>query len=246
MMVKNLPNVFLPRLAVFICGLLLSVSVLIGFARAAEPVVFPPSASPQFCVALQGFLASTTLAAENTLFDDMPSYRHSKPSAEPLKIYQVVTYAKQRPIVVSCKMKTAAHLRAVYGSHTAGDQKFCPDAARALQQQAVAELEHEGQADLAKKLAVAIVDQDEPFITGQAYLKDFQTLYNDASGVLHIRSPGLYQEYDSWYTVLLPDFLKGQSYCHLATVESLKAVAAGELPLGTVITTQDDAPTRPQ
>lgn len=226
-------------------------AALIGFVLAAVPVLnlrampasMPASTSPQFCIAVQQKLASTMLVGENTVFDDMPSYRHSKPAAQPLKIYQVVTYAAGMPAVVSCKVKTAAHLRATHGVNTAGEQLFCHDVARVLQQQAVDELQSEGQPDAATRAAAFVVDRDEPFISGQAYLRDFRSIYSAADGTVHISTPGLYQNYDSWYTTLLPEVLKGQSYCHLATVEALKAVAKGEMAPGLTFTTDDDAPT---
>ncbi len=204
----------------------------------------PASTSSQFCIAAQQKLASTTLVGANTLFDDMPSYRHSKPATQPLTIFQVVTYAERLPVVVSCKVKSAAHLRAAFGEDAAGQQFYCHDIARTLQQQAVAELRNEGQTEAAERAASFVIDRDEPFITGRDYLADFRTIYRAEDGLVHVGSPGLFQNYDSWYTVLLPEIVKGQSYCHLATVESLKAVAAGEMAPGKIYNTLDDAPTR--
>lgn len=213
---------------------------------AAADTALPASTSAQFCITLQQKMASTTLVGENTVFDDMPSYRHSKPAIQPLKIYQVVTYADQMPLVVSCKMKTAGHLREAYGEASAGAQLFCPDMAAMLQQQAIAELTTEGQADAAARVAEFVIDQNKPFVTGQEYLADFRSIYRADDGKIHVSSPGLYQDPESWYTSFLPNFLKGQSYCHLATVDALKAVAQGALEPGRVITTNDDAPTKPE
>jgi hypothetical protein len=217
-------------------------ALLMSGAR-ADDSTFPASTSPQFCMALQQKTASTDMVGENTVFTDMPSYRHSKPAAKPITIYQVVTYRGQMPLVVSCKMKTSGHLREVYGESAAGKQLFCPDIALMLQQQAVAELTAEGKAEAATRAGQFVIDRNQPFVTGREYLADFKTIYKAADGAIHVSSPGLYQDPESWYTPLLPDFLKGQSYCHLATVESLKAVASGALEPGTVITTSDDAPT---
>ena len=208
--------------------LLLTTTVALASAiisTSATALTLPASASPQFCIAVQQALASTTQVGENTVFDDMPSYRHSKPSIKPLRLYQVVTYAGPMPTVVSCKMKTAAHLRAIYGAKAAGDQLFCPDIARLLQQQAADELRSENNADAAVRVMAFMIDRDAPFITGQAYLEDFRTVYRADNGAIHVSSPGLYQNYDSWITTFLPEFLKGQSYCHLATVESLNSTS---------------------
>ena len=206
----------------------------------------PAPVSAEFCVAVQKRLASTTLKGNNTLFTDMPSYRHSKPLAEPFNIYQIVTYAGRRPIMVSCKVKTAAHLRAVFGEQAAGKQLFCPDLTREIRARAVVELRQANLLPAADKAAALVIDENEPYVTGSAYLADFPLSYRAPDGAVHLNSPGLFQDYDSWITPLLPAIFKGQSYCHLATVEYIKALATGDMQPGTVVTTADDAPVNPR
>ncbi len=205
----------------------------------------PAAASAEFCIAVQKFLANTAVEGSNTIFTDMPSYRHSKPSPKPLLIYQVVTYAGTLPIMVSCKVKTAAHLRATYGPEAAGDQRFCPAVTRELQAMTVAELRQENALVAAERAAAFVIDEDEPFITGRDYLAEFELSYRGADGAVHIRSHGLFQNYDSWITSLLPRQVQGQSYCHLATVPYLRALATGAMEPGTVVTTKEDAPVNP-
>ena len=60
----------------------------------------------------------------------MPAYRASKPMVDPLTNYQVVSYRGSLPVVVSCKVKGSAHLRAAYGDDAAGEQLFCPELTR--------------------------------------------------------------------------------------------------------------------
>ena len=210
-------------------------------------VAFSPAApaSTDFCVAVQKFLANTAVEGTNTVFLDMASYRHSKPSPNPLLIYQVVTYAGKLPIMVSCKVKTAAHLRATYGPAAAGEQRFCPTLTRELQSATVAALRQENELVAAGRAEAFVIDEDEPFLTGRDYLADFELSYRGADGTVHIRSHGLFQNYDSWITALLPRQVQGQSYCHVATVEYLRALATGVMEPGTVITTADDAPVNP-
>jgi len=212
---------------------------------AAQAVAFPPPASAAFCRAAQSFMANTAVQATNTVFTDMPSYRHSKPSPNPLLIYQVVTYAGKLPIMVSCKLKTAAHLRAVYGPQAAGEQRFCPAVTRELLATAVAGLRQNSEAEAAERGAAFVVDEDEPYVTGRDYLADFPLSYRGPDGAIHVSSHGLFQNYDSWITAVLPRQVQGQSYCHLATVEYLTALARGDLEPGTVVTTADDAPVVP-
>lgn len=214
-------------------------------ASAAQGVAFPAPASADFCVAVQKFMANTAVEGTNTVFTDMPSYRHSKPSPNPLLIYQVVTYAGKLPIMVSCKLKTAAHLRATYGPEAAGAQRFCPAVTRELQAAAVRALRQGNDAAAAERATAFVLDEDEPYMTGRDYLAEFPLSYRGADGAVHIRSHGLFQNYDSWITAVLPRQVQGQSYCHLATVEYLTALARGEIEPGTVVTTADDAPVVP-
>ncbi len=214
-------------------------------ASAGQAIAFPAPASADFCLSVQKFLANTAVEATNTVFTDMPAYRHSKPSPNPLLIYQVVTYAGKLPIMVSCKVKTAAHLRATYGPQAAGVQRFCPAVTRELLATAVGALRQDNDAGAAERAAAFVIDEDEPYMTGRDYLADFPLSYRGADGAVHVSSHGLFQNYDSWITAVLPRQVQGQSYCHLATVEYLTALARGEIEPGTVVTTADDAPVVP-
>lgn len=238
-------HVFFARMILRHTIILSCILALSGTARtsAAPP---PASTSDQFCVWVQHELASTKLNGKITLFTDMPSYRHSKPMVRPLEIFQVVTYAEKMPVVVSCKVKTAAHLRDEYSADAAGEQKFCHHVVELLKQQAADELTAVGNTEAAARATAFVIDRDEPYITGREYLADFRTLYPGADGAVHIAAPGLYQDYERWYTMFLPEIVQGQSYCHLATVEAIKAVATGEMKAAVVYHTRDDAPTTPQ
>lgn len=207
--------------------------------------IMPEPTSAEFCAAVQRLLANTAVAATNTVFDNMPDYRSSKPSPDPLMIYQVVTYDDKRAIAVSCKVKTADHIRAVYGEDAAGEQRYCPSATEAIKAQAIAELEKENPAAVVEKARAIVVDQNEPYMMGSSYLSDFPLSYTDESGVIHLNSPGLQTDWENWLIWVMPNRLRGQTYCHLPTVSYIKALATGALEPGTLITTADDAPTTP-
>lgn len=208
-------------------------------------VPLPEPASSEYCQAAQQILSSTELRGENTVFTDMPAYRKSKSAANPHLIYQTVTYAGSMPIVVSCKVKTAAHLRAVYGPQAAGPERACADLTRRAQSAAVARLEAAGESAAALRAAAFVINDNEPYTTGQAYLGDFELSYLGPDGAIHLNSPGLYQDYDSWITRFLPWQVQGQQYCHTATADYIVALATGGMEPGTVITTVDDAPVTP-
>lgn len=222
---------------------LLASTALSSIALAAPPL--PQSTSEGFCIAVQQIMANTSIVGNNTIFTDMPSYRHSKPMVDPLNIFQVVTYSGQTPIMVSCKVKGAAHLRSAYGADAAGEQFYCPDVALKLKEQAIAQLREEQLEDAAANASGFVVVDNEPFMTGQQYLSDFELSFVGEDGAVHINSPGLFHDYDSWTTWILPEKFEGQVYCHLATVEYIKALATGAMEPGTTMTTADDAPVTP-
>jgi pimeloyl-ACP methyl ester carboxylesterase len=215
--------------------------------RQPAPVTraWPAPDSAGFCIEMQRRMAETPLTAANTLFTDMPSFRHSKPSIRPLRIYQIVTYDGTMPIRVSCKLKGAAHLRAEYGAEAAGAQRRCAAMTRALQAEAVARLRAAGEDGAAGRAAAFVVEDAAPYLTGRAYLAPYLLSERGADGRIVLHSPGLFHDYDSAFTPLLPKIVQGQSYCHLPTVEYIAALARGALAPGTRVTTDDDAPVRP-
>ncbi len=226
--------------------LFLTVSVVLSQAAFAQDVVLPEPTDPNFCQAVQKFMSNTEVESENTLFTDMPEYRHSKPMVNPLQTFQVVSYAGSTPIMVSCKIKGAAHIRSAFGEDAAGEQLFCPDVERVLQAQAVAGLKLAGLKEAAAKAEAFVIDNNEPFMTGRDYLADFELSYTGPDGAVHIQSPGLFHDYDGWSTWILPEKFEGQAYCHLATPAYLSALATGQMEPGTQMTTADDAPVTPQ
>ncbi len=210
----------------------------------ADTKALPDPTSPEFCVEVQHLLANTQVEPQNEIFDNMPDYRASKPSPDPLMIYQVVTYDDKRAIAVSCKVKTADHIRAVYGDDAAGEQQYCPSITERLKAQAIAELERENPPEAAERARGFIVDQNEPYMMGSQYLADFQLSYVGEDGAIHLSSPGLQTDWEDWLIWIMPNRLRGQTYCHLPTVSYIKALATGALEPGTLITTVDDAPTK--
>lgn len=212
----------------------------------AEPMVLPAPTSTEFCSVVQKIMANTTVESNNTLFTDMPEYRHSKPSPDPLMTYQVVSYSGQLPIVVSCKVKGAAHIRAAYGEDAAGEQVYCPTVARMVKAQVIEQLRRDNRPEAAARAEAFVIDENEPYVTGYDYLSDFELSYVGEDGAIHFNSPGLFHDYDSWTTWILPEMVEGQVYCHFATADYMTALAMGEMEPGTVITTGDDAVTQPE
>ena len=211
----------------------------------ADDSPLPNPTSEDFCIAVQNMLATTEVESTNTVFNDMPEYRHSKPSPDPLMIYQVVTYDEKRPVMVSCKIKAADHIRAVHGEDAAGEQGNCADVTKRVKAQAIAELEVDNPDNVVEKAKLFVIDVNEPFTTGRSYLSDFELSFEGDDGNIHFNSPGLQVNWDDWKYWIMPNMIRGQTYCHIPTVSYMKAVATGAVEPGTVMTTADDAPTQP-
>jgi pimeloyl-ACP methyl ester carboxylesterase len=218
-----------------------------GYSTSQRPpaTAWPSPDSDQFCVTMQHRMAGTLLTGANTLFTDMAAYRSSKPGIRPFKIYQIVTYDGTTPVRVSCKMKTAAHLRNEYGAEAATQQQSCAAMARSLQAEAVSRLRAANLHDAAKRAAQLIIDETEAYATGSAYLASYALSERDAAGRIRLSVPGLFQDYDRWFTPLLPKIVQGQSYCHVPTSEYLIALAKGEVQPGMIVTTGSDASVTP-
>jgi hypothetical protein len=223
--------------------LLLTAAAPLAGAQTAQ---LPDPTSEAYCKTVQRILANTELTGTNTIFTDMPAYRASKPMAEPHEIFQVVVYDGELPVMVSCKVKGAAHLRAAFGEEVAGEQLYCPTIAGLAQAQAVADLQAAGDSEAAARAAAIVVDDNEPYATGRSFLSDFQLSYAADDGTVHLSSPGLFHDYDSWTTLILPDRFEGQVYCHSATAAYIKALATGSREPGLMIQPMnDDAPATP-
>ncbi|MGI9307693.1 MAG: hypothetical protein ACR2P6_00445, partial [Gammaproteobacteria bacterium] len=133
-----LRTLFSPR-----CFGLLVAILLSGRALAADPVQLD-ALDDTFCTQVQNHLAKSSVTSINEVFDDYAEYRHSKPSPEPLRTYQYVHYSGELPRMISCKLKAADHIRAVYGESAAGEQGLCREITVLIHAQLVAALEAAG------------------------------------------------------------------------------------------------------
>ncbi|WP_101759410.1 hypothetical protein [Oceanicoccus sp. KOV_DT_Chl] len=198
----------------------------------------------EFCQTVQQKISNTKVPSHNTLLTDMASFRHAKPAIDPLTIYQVVTYQQSLPVMVSCKVKSADHIREHYGANAAGEQQHCTDIAKLTIAKAISELQmtNTQAAHQAEKIQVNNI---APGVTGRSYLASFQLSYLDDAGRVYLNAPGLLTRWEDWRFYLFPNKLRGQVYCHIPTTEYIKALALGKIEPGLEVTTEDDAPTQP-
>ena len=207
--------------------MLVSTALAIG-ATMASATPLPDATDDTFCTAVQEILAGTTVHSELTVYPDIASFRQSKPSPRPLTTSQVVTLDEQgRPKMVSCKVKSADHIRAEYGEDAAGPQRYCREITVMVHAEVVAKLEAE-EPELAATVRGYVIEPDEPYTTGRMYLSDFPLAFTDGDGNLHINTQSLQVNWDDWHYWIMPNVLRGQTYCHLITPEHLEALARGQ------------------
>ena len=203
----------------------LAAMMLIVYATITSAATLPDTTTDTFCAAVQEILAETTVPSELTVYPDMAAFRQSKPTPRPLTISQVVTLDKQsRPQMVSCKVKSADHIRAVYGEAAAGKQRYCREITVMVHAKVVAKLKAEVP-ELAATVRGYVIEPDEPYTTGRMYLSPFPLAFADNDGNLHINTRSLQVDWDDWRFYIMPNVLRGQTYCHLITPEYLEALA---------------------
>ena len=202
-----------------------------GTAHALPAV--QPVTDNQFCIAAQAHVTGSTVTAANRVYTDYPTFLESKPAPRPLATRQYVWYedaARGHPRMISCKMKTADHIRAEYGSdHVAGDTSCA--AVNTLTLQAVLKSLTRAERGRLKFDAGRHVVFDPDFVThsGQVWVEPFTMLEIAPDGALHVKSKGLKNDW------LDPKFAKqearfrGTRYCHLVAPEYLKRALLGDV-----------------
>ena len=208
-------------------SMLVSTALAIG-ATMASATPLPDATTDTFCTAVQEILAGTSVPSELTVYPDIASFRQSKPTPRPLTTSQVITVDEQgRPKMVSCKVKSADHIRSEYGEDAAGPQRYCREITVMVHARVVENLEAE-EPELAATVRGYVIEPDEPYTTGRMYLSDFPLTFADSDGNLHINTQSLQVNWDDWHYWIMPNVLRGQTYCHLITPEHLEALARGQ------------------
>ncbi len=106
----------------------LSMAALLASApAAAQGTTTAPWPVDQFCGRAQGYVTLSSRPARNVLHEGYDSFRAASASAQPLEAqqYTVADEAPGSARLVSCKLVTAAALRAAYGAEAARSDSSC-------------------------------------------------------------------------------------------------------------------------
>lgn len=217
-------------------AILLTVGCASSPGRSPRPS--PPSAAAatttaDFCSEAQRVVANSRVPAVNTVYADREAFVRSKASARPLETRQFAAPEAgpgSSPKMVSCKMKTADHIRTEYGADRAGADESC---ALLNQRTLDAVLGSVTRAELRRArfggaAGRIVVDADLVVDNGGDWLEPFAIARLDPDGALHLQAKGMNKGWlDPRYASADAQY-RGVRYCHLVAPEYLRRLVLGD------------------
>lgn len=234
------------RIAVPVLALAASLAVPLAASSPASPTAPPAAAQPAtaalldrthpgFCAEVQRRLVGTALPLTNVVETDAESFKKSKPSVAPLRTHQyLATDGAGRPMQLSCKTKSADHLRSVHGAAAVRAPGASPAdrSCLSLHRDMVLEIwrglpasDWDGAAHPPWQV---MLDADSASYTGSSWVKARSAAYRGADGRLHLRAAGLFAEWEDWRWKIMPKSFRGNHYCHLVAPERIRRLMLGD------------------
>ncbi len=203
---------------------------------AARVTPAPPLA--EFCLEAQRVVVRTAVTPALVLHTDFDGFVKSKAAIEPLTIQQYIWSENDdqaRPVMVSCKLKSADHLNETFGKGTSAGNGRCQDMNRltyarlqTARAPAVVERVIFEPAEVAENPA-------NPGMTGPDWLKPYEMTWRDQDGVLHVRSKGFRVDWTDPQFAASPGRFRGVQYCHLIAPEYLARLVSGQAAAGLLV-----------
>ena len=205
-------------------------------AQIDEPNVQEPSpkgltqSHAQFCAEVQQILVPTALTITNVIEPDFEAFKRSKPQADPLTTHQYLSVNQPRGLTqISCKTKTADHLRAVVGPTVAPTpinprqaDRSCRDVHRAMVIALWREASPAERAVAPHPPSRLMLDADLAYMTGSSWIQSPAEAYLGADQRLHLRAVALFAAWGDWRWKIMPESFRGNHYCHLVAPEALR------------------------
>ena len=189
---------------------------------------------PGFCAEVQRRLVGTTLPVANVVETDAEAFKKSKPSLQPLRTHQhlAVDHAG-RESRLSCKTKSADHLRSAYGAASVRAPGAAPadHSCLSLHRDMVNEIWRGLPAAERTRAAhppwQVMLEADSASYTGSSWIKARPAAFIGADRRLHLRSAGLLAEWEDWRWKIMPKSFRGNHYCHLVAPERIRRLMLG-------------------
>jgi hypothetical protein len=202
----------------------------------------------EYCLAAQRIVTRTEVPMQLVVHEDFDAFVKSKAIIEGPQIQQYNWTDEQgRVFGISCKLKSADHLRLTFGDDAAGPDGLCQDMNRAVFEEiaprspdltpAYSEVVFEPQE--------AVWDDEEPGMTGPEWLAPYEATWVDEQGRLHIRAKGFQVDFTDPAFEQAPPRFRGIHYCHFLSPGYLAALMLGEAEPGVVIGRKPDTADNP-
>jgi hypothetical protein len=189
-----------------------------------------PSMS-EFCAAVQHYMAGTSLPVINVVQTDYEAFVLSKAQVKPLETQQFawpVSNTDTTTKMLSCKMKTADHIRAEYGEAAAGEEQTCAGYNRLTYDAVLAGFSGAERKRLAFDGGRNVVfDPDELTTSGPVWLEPYAMVYVGADGALHVKGKGMRNDWTDPRYFNAPVRFRGTRYCHLIAPDYLRDLLTG-------------------
>ncbi len=225
-----------PIRAATITVLAVTGAIAAGCAARPAPIAGPPLA--EFCLEAQRVIVRTDVRPALVLHKDFDAFVKSKAGIEPLTIQQYIWYEDDdpaRPVMVSCKLKSADHLNDALGAGTSGGDGRCQDMNRLTYDRVRAALGAENVATVAFDPAEEVRNEANPGMTGPDWLRPYQITTRNASGTLELHSKGFRVDWLDPRFAAMPARFRGVQYCHLVAPEYLARLVTGKARPGLVV-----------
>ena len=221
-----------PRLPRAVAAALLALASSMAGAQAASSTTGLDRTHDGFCAEAQRRLVGTALPIANMVETAFEPFKRSKPAVQPVRTHQfVVADAAGRPMQLSCKTKSADHLRSVHGAAAAGVDRSCRDLHRDMVNGVWRALAPAERARAPHPPWQVMLEADSASYTGSSWLKTRAEAWRSADGRLHLRAAGLFAEWEDWRWKVMPESFRGNHYCHLVAPERIRRLMLGDEPL---------------
>ena len=210
-----------------------------GCAGDPRPVVVgQPLALPSindYCAVAQKEIAAARVPARNVLVTDFQAFSRASPSVKPLETMQFVDFADPKhakPRMISCKLHSAARIRAEYGPTAAGEASSCARLNRRTLDAVMASMTERQKKKMPFKGPVPIMlEPDLQAANEAAWLESFTMVETDAGGTLRIRAKSLGAGTGNLHVSQRSNTGGERQYCHLIAPDYLKRILTGEVQL---------------
>ena len=192
----------------------------------------------EYCLAAQRIVTRTDVPVQLVVHEDFDAFVKSKAVIEGPQIQQYNWIDDEgRVYGISCKLKSADHLNLAFGDDAAGPDGLCQDMNRAVFEEVAPRSPDitPTYTEVVFEPNEAVWNDDEPGMTGPAWLAPYEATWVDEQGRLHIRAKGFRVDFTDPAFEKAPPRFRGIHYCHFLSPGYLAALMLGAAEPGAVI-----------